>query len=421
MNPALESAGGTRGRLLAVWHNGNLRTVLVSQLISQVGSPATFFAIQFLAFQVYGADAFYAGLLGFFATAPYAVFSVAAGIAADRVSKRAILLACDLLRAGLLLLLTGAIFAGWGGLPLLCLSLFCMKSLDLWFDVAFSALIPALRGAENAFVRNSAIELTVEFGKAVGNGIAGLILAVTVPVAALLFDAATFLASAFFVSRMDPDPRPAAVADRPGVWRDAVAGFEAVRQDPGLRTLIAVSLAVSFLYSAYYSILFYFCSIELRLPVEEIGLVFVSIAVGGSAAALLGTLRGSRLGLAGLLHLMVAVRVVGWGLILLSGGAWTLWVLILAEGAASASITAYNVAAISCRQALAPPAMQGKVVGFARFITWGGVPLGALAGGALMGLFQGRMTIALLLAALLLCGLAAGRGKGFRAIQSLGV
>ncbi len=44
---------------------------------------------------------------------------------------------------------------------------------------------------------------------------------------------------------------------------------------------------------------------------------------------------------------------------------------------------AYNIIQVSYRQAICPPRLQGRMNSVMRFIVWGTIPLGTLAGGAL--------------------------------------
>jgi hypothetical protein len=48
-------------------------------------------------------------------------------------------------------------------------------------------------------------------------------------------------------------------------------------------------------------------------------------------------------------------------------------------------VTMWNVLSISLRQAMIPAELLGRVLGAHRVALWGGIPLGALIGGALAG------------------------------------
>ncbi|MFE2754731.1 hypothetical protein ACFXGA_22295 [Actinosynnema sp. NPDC059335] len=49
----------------------------------------------------------------------------------------------------------------------------------------------------------------------------------------------------------------------------------------------------------------------------------------------------------------------------------------------SAGVVLYNVAQVSLRQALCPDRLLGRMNASIRFLTWGAMPVGAVAGGAL--------------------------------------
>ena len=57
------------------------------------------------------------------------------------------------------------------------------------------------------------------------------------------------------------------------------------------------------------------------------------------------------------------------------------------------TIVVYNIVQVSYRQAICPPRMQGRMNSVMRFIVWGTIPLGTLAGGALASWIGLRETI----------------------------
>jgi predicted MFS family arabinose efflux permease len=57
------------------------------------------------------------------------------------------------------------------------------------------------------------------------------------------------------------------------------------------------------------------------------------------------------------------------------------------------SIVVYNIVQVSYRQAICPPRLQGSMNSVMRFIVWGTIPIGTLAGGALGSWIGLRETI----------------------------
>jgi predicted MFS family arabinose efflux permease len=57
------------------------------------------------------------------------------------------------------------------------------------------------------------------------------------------------------------------------------------------------------------------------------------------------------------------------------------------------TVVVYNIVQVSYRQAICPPRLQGRMNSVMRFIVWGTIPIGTLAGGALATWIGLRATI----------------------------
>jgi MFS family permease len=57
------------------------------------------------------------------------------------------------------------------------------------------------------------------------------------------------------------------------------------------------------------------------------------------------------------------------------------------------SVVVYNIVQVSYRQAICPPQLQGRMNSVMRFIVWGTIPLGSLAGGALASVIGVRQSM----------------------------
>jgi hypothetical protein len=81
--------------------------------------------------------------------------------------------------------------------------------------------------------------------------------------------------------------------------------------------------------------------------------------------------------------LLIPLAGRGWA-VLLFGAGWISWTF--ASTVTGISLTSY-------RQATCPPELLGRVSAAARWITWGTLPLGGLAGGALAAALGVRTTL----------------------------
>jgi MFS family permease len=125
-----------------------------------------------------------------------------AGVLADRLDRRAVLVACDLARAALVF---GAIFAR--DLAVLYAISFLMGAARTLFNPTIRAAFPSVVGSRDLTRANALISGTFSLSFAVGPAAGGLLVATTGVEAAFALDAATYLVSAAFLSRI-PLPRP---------------------------------------------------------------------------------------------------------------------------------------------------------------------------------------------------------------------
>jgi MFS family permease len=68
-------------------------------------------------------------------------------------------------------------------------------------------------------------------------------------------------------------------------------------------------------------------------------------------------------------------------------------VLVAAQLVFGFTVVVYNIVQVSYRQAICPPRLQGRMNSVMRFMVWGTIPLGTLAGGALATWIGLRETI----------------------------
>src|SRR5580765_2003038 len=99
-----------------LWRNRDFALLQAGQLLSSAGTQATSIAYPLLVLAVSGSPA-QAGLVTFARLAPFAIFGLLAGVAVDRWSRRALMVASDAVRAAamgaLALLLASGFDAVW--------------------------------------------------------------------------------------------------------------------------------------------------------------------------------------------------------------------------------------------------------------------------------------------------------------------
>jgi MFS family permease len=213
-------------RVLSDWGDAIAR-VAISALVLHRSGSATFaaavFAVSFLP-QVFGQ-----ALL-----APYA----------DRVSRRTLLVVCDLLRAAFVAVLVLAV-ATQLPLTLLLVLLFVVELVGAPFFAAGYALLTELFEDRALFLRASSLtSLTSQLNQVLGVALGGLVVGVLGAERALWIDAATFVVSAVILSRAVRPRAAAAAVGLPGLadlGRDVRQGLAHLRQDVSLRALLVLA------------------------------------------------------------------------------------------------------------------------------------------------------------------------------------
>ncbi len=116
------------------------------QTVSQVGSQVTILALPLVAIVILRATTFQVGLLSATVTSAYLLIALPAGVVADRVSKRRLLLWCDVARLIVIGSVPLAQAAGVLTLGQLYVVAFASSVFSVFFSVAYTRL-PGLRWA----------------------------------------------------------------------------------------------------------------------------------------------------------------------------------------------------------------------------------------------------------------------------------
>jgi predicted MFS family arabinose efflux permease len=228
--PVPGSAPASFGEVFAV---GEFRALWLAQVLSVAGDQLARVALTLLVF-----DRTHSALLAAVTFAASVVPTFVGGIVlsglADRLPRREVMIACDLLRAALVAVMAVQ------GLPiaaLVCL-LFGVTMISAPFTSARAALYPEILTGDR-YVLGTAVTLTtLQFAQVLGFAAGGAVVGIFGVRMSLLADAATFLFSAA-ITRLLVAARPAAQPrSRPGArpQRGMFAAVRLVFATPALRT-----------------------------------------------------------------------------------------------------------------------------------------------------------------------------------------
>ncbi len=163
---------------------------------------------------------------------------------ADRFARRRVMVACDVLRAGLV----GLMLVPDAPLWTLVVLLFVVTTLASPFQAARSAIVADMLSGEGYTMGVAVTRLTNQVGYVAGFAVGGTVVAAAGPRLSLAVDAGTFVVSALLVAS-GVRRRPAAPArhgETGSVFRPIVAGARLVFGDRVLRTLMMLGWLACF-------------------------------------------------------------------------------------------------------------------------------------------------------------------------------
>jgi MFS family permease len=360
--------------------SGDFWKFWTGQTISNLGSSFTLFALPLLVFELTGSAVSLALTTAAYFV-PYLLFGLVIGAYVDRVDRKRLMIAVDFGRAAVIasipaLAAVDALSVWW----IYAVS-FLTATLTIAFDSSEFAAIPSLVDRDDLITANGRIMASYQGATFVGPILAGSLVGAGIPIEhVLIFDAASFVASAFalaairgsFNAPADPDRVPTKLR------RDIVEGLRYVLSHPVLRNISLMMAMFNLVGTTTITQLVLFAKVRLDASDSEVGYLFSA----GSAGVVLLSLAAGRI------RRRLSFSVAALGALMLYGlltfaFAWTqaYWLALPLWAAISGLGLFFNINTTSLRQQIVPSHMLGRVVSIAGVLAWSAIPLGTLAGG----------------------------------------
>ncbi|GAA2493207.1 MFS transporter [Winogradskya humida] len=363
------------------------------QTISNFGDRITELALPVIAVVTLGVSPAEVGLLTA-AVWTSNLLSLLVGSWVDRQAhRRRLLVVADVLRALVLLSLP---IAHWLGMVTLA-QLFAVALLagvgQVLFNAAYPSFFVALVDRNRYVDANSKLSISRSASFVAGPALGGfLIQTLTAPIA-LLVDAASFLASALLISRIEV--APAAPGPSKSLMSDARAGLRYVLGHRYLRAGLACVTTINFFGLVAEALVVLFATRTLGLPVSLLGLALGVGALGGLAGATLAPRLSRRFGIGRMMLLGAFLFPAPTAALAFAGGPHWVCAVVLsaAEAVAGFGVMLLDINLNSVKTAVTADAMRSRVAGVFGTINYGVRPLGAALGGVLGGIIGVRPTL----------------------------
>ena len=347
--------------ILALLRISDIRTLLIARFISMFGSAATVLAVQLLVLDLTDSTAAL-GLTAVLAALPSVTIGFIAGGVADRLNRRQLMIAADLVRAVLVLMIIPASQLGDAAFPAIAALAFLQGVAGSFFSPANSAVIARLV-PEDLRVHLGSLQQTLMIAtNLLGVSFAGIVLGVSGN-RDLLFaiDAGSFLFAGlllFLIPRVAGQPEQSSQhhGERQGLALRE--GFAVVRASRMLLAII-IGPAIVMLGIGAVNVLFVpFVYRELEAPLALAGVIEGSQLVGLLIGTALAPAIVRRISAE---HVLWAALIAAGGFLLLWGGVTELWQFVLLFFAIGLAASPINIVASAIFMENTTDAVRGRV------------------------------------------------------------
>jgi MFS family permease len=370
-------------RVRGLFRHADFMKLWTGQTISMLGTELG--ALYFLAIVVLQASPLQMGILGTLGTLPVLLVGLQAGVWADRVRRRPLMIAADAGRA--LLLISIPVVAALGRLRIEHLFLVALLAgtLTVVFDIGYRSILPSLVRRDQLLDANGKLEASASIAEMSGSAIGGGLVQLFSAQVAVVCDACSFLVSALFVSAIRrPEPEPAPATERQDMRREIAEGLRVILHNPILRATTANAVMASMFGNIIGATYGLFVLRELNLSPFVFGLVVASGALGGLAGAMLSERTARLFGVGPAIIGAMLIRAASQFLTPLAHGPAGVAVAFLVAGQlGDVGWTIFNINEVSLRQAIVPDRLLGRANATIHFLSQGARPIGMLGGGVL--------------------------------------
>jgi MFS family permease len=388
------------------------RLLWAGQSLSLIGDQVTLIALPLVAVRYLSASTFDIGVLGACLRFPFLVLGLPAGVWVARAGLIRSMLAADVVRGLAAALMPTLLLWGTRSMAVVLAGALVLGAGTVFFQVAYQSVVPELiAGPDRWHAANTRLSLSESMAMLAGPALGGLVVAVLSPASGLGLDAATYAVSVASLialvqarRRRPADSTVAATGPPPPrirLHRQIAGGIRYVRSSPVLNAIMWTGALYNLGSAMYDSLLVVFAVRLLHLSPAVLGLAVGIGSVGFPLGSVISKYANARLGMGPSL-VWAAIPSVG-GLLVAALAAHDNPEVYLAAGTFLVGLGqgCFAVNAITLRQLNATPAMRPQATAVHRFVSWGALPVGSLAAGAIgaaLGLRTAMVTAAIVAA-----------------------
>jgi MFS family permease len=379
----------------------DFRLLWTGETTSCLGSSIGGVGLPLVALSVLHASVLAVSALTAAAWLPWVLIGLPAGAWVDRLPRRPVMIAADVVSAAAFGSVPVAAWCGALTTVQLMFAALAGGTASVFFKTAYRAFLPALLAGDDLLEGNAKLQGSEQVGNVAGPGAAGVIARAAGAVCGVLADAASFAVSAICLSRIRV-AEPTRAPRRRNLRREIGEGLAIVVRDPLLRASAIYGCLSNLTLVGYQAVLVVFLIRIVGLSAGAAGALIAVTSLGGVLGALLARPAARRFGTARVVFygrtlltpacLLIPLADRGPGLALFALGSVTM----------VSAIVAGNVIWAGWLQSYYPGKLLGRVSTSVQVFNYGSIPLGAVTAGALASHLGVRAAVWIMLSGLVL-------------------
>jgi MFS family permease len=349
------------------------------QTVSVLGSAFSGFALPLLVFQLTH-SALNLAITTLTWALPHLLFGLVVGAWVDRVDRKRLMIAVDLLLAGTMLTIPTLAFFHELNVYWVYAVDFAASTLGLIFEQAEFTAIPSLVGGGDLVTANGRINASYQAAGVLGPAIAGAIVSV-VPVTSLYaVDSASYLISgtALALVGVSFNVAAATTGEKSSIVADIKEGLSYVLRHPVLRNISLMMMLFNLVHATANAQAVLYAKERLHTTNFELGVLFASAGIGSVLFSLVAGRLRRRFSFS--FVVLGCLMATGISLVVFAAIPW-FWPAVLFYALHNGFGSLLNINTFSLRQAIVPNNMLGRVLSVAGVLAFSATPIGSLVGG----------------------------------------
>jgi MFS family permease len=318
-------------------------------------------------------------LAGLLQRLPWLLFGLYAGVLADRVDRRILVVTVDLTRAAVLAALTTMLVTGHVDITVVLVTMFVLGTAEVFADTTSGTLLPMVVGKADLGLGNARLMAGVLTMNQMAGPAIGAVLFAAGTAWPFLAQAVCVALGAVLVSRMALSPLPRTTGSS-HIGRDIAEGFRWTWGNRAVRTLTLAIVTFNVTYGAAWSVLVLYATERLDLGPIGFGLLTTVGALGGVAGMSVYDWLERHASLAAIMRVGLTIETLTHlGLALTTTG----WVAALIMFVFGAHAFIWGTTSRTVRMRTVPPQLQGRVGSLYAIGVFGGIVAGQALGGVI--------------------------------------